>query len=131
MNSFHTQNSAPDAMDHLLAAHFASDEKLAPSSGFALSVMESIQAEATAPPPIAFPWRRVVPGLVAVAALIIAACIYVVRDLRTAYVSGALFTPVSAPQMHLTPLEQALCWIAASTCVSLLVAAASVQLAKR
>ncbi len=43
-----------------LASQFAGIE---PSSGFAASVMEAVLAEALAPPPIAFPWRRAIPGL--------------------------------------------------------------------
>ncbi len=40
-------------------------EEIAPSSGFVVSVMEAVRAEASTPAPIPFPWRRAFPGLVA------------------------------------------------------------------
>lgn len=36
-------------------------EEILPSSGFAASVMEAVHAEASAPPPIPFPWKRALP----------------------------------------------------------------------
>lgn len=38
------------------------EEEILPSSGFAASVMEAVQREAAAPPPIPFPWKRALPG---------------------------------------------------------------------
>lgn len=38
---------------------------LVPSSGFAASVMDAVRSEASAPPPIPFPWRRALPGIAA------------------------------------------------------------------
>jgi len=35
-------------------------EQVEPSSGFVASVMARVHREATAPPPLSFPWRRVV-----------------------------------------------------------------------
>jgi hypothetical protein len=46
-------------IDHILAT----EEELIPSSGFLSSVMESVQEQAAAPPPIAFPWKRAIPGI--------------------------------------------------------------------
>src|SRR5271170_6625989 len=45
-------------------AILAGEEQLVPSSGFLSSVMERVQEEAAAPPPIPFPWKRAVPGMV-------------------------------------------------------------------
>ncbi len=42
----------------------AGEEELVPASGFVASVMERIQEEARVPAPMAFPWRRAVPGMV-------------------------------------------------------------------
>ncbi|HEY4380575.1 MAG TPA: hypothetical protein VGN01_09540 [Acidobacteriaceae bacterium] len=78
---------APDPMDHaldrMLDARFAvpSDE-LTPSSGFVASVMDSIHAEAIEPPPIAFPWGRVIPGAAAILCGLIALVVFVVRTAR-------------------------------------------------
>lgn len=52
---------ARDDLDRLLI----DDDDVAPSSGFAASVMDAIQREASAPPPIPFPWQRALPGLIA------------------------------------------------------------------
>ncbi len=47
------------------------DDEILPSSGFAASVMDAVRREATAPPPIPFPWKRALPGAV-VAGLVLA-----------------------------------------------------------
>jgi hypothetical protein len=41
----------------------AAEEELVPSSGFLASVMQSVHEEAKMPPPIPFPWKRAVPGI--------------------------------------------------------------------
>jgi hypothetical protein len=45
----------------------ATEEELVPSSGFVVSVMERVQEEAAAPPPIPFPWKLAVPAILLVA----------------------------------------------------------------
>ncbi len=43
-----------------------SDEAdLVPSSGFVSAVMDAARMEASAPPPIPFPWKRALPGIAA------------------------------------------------------------------
>ncbi len=54
----------PRMDDEMLNRILASEEELIPSSGFAGSVMERIREEAAAPPPIPFPWKRAIPGIV-------------------------------------------------------------------
>lgn len=49
-----------DDLDRIL-----SQEEIQPSSGFTASVMEAVRREVAAPPPIPFPWRRALPGVVA------------------------------------------------------------------
>lgn len=46
--------------------------EIAPSSGFADSVMEAVRLDAATPPPIPFPWKRALPGLAAGCTLVIA-----------------------------------------------------------
>ncbi len=46
-----------------IEAILAAEEELIPSSGFLASVMENVQEEARTPPPIPFPWKRAVPGI--------------------------------------------------------------------
>ena len=55
----------PDDLDRILA----SEEPLVPASGFAVSVMERVREAASAPPPLPFPWRRFLLGLLAALAL--------------------------------------------------------------
>lgn len=45
----------------------ACDDVILPSSGFADAVMAAVHREASAPAPIAFPWKRAIPGLIAAA----------------------------------------------------------------
>jgi hypothetical protein len=48
-----------DLIDRILS----SDGELVPSSGFLASVMDRVREEAAAPPPIPFPWKRALPGM--------------------------------------------------------------------
>jgi len=67
----------------LLADHDA----ILPSSGFADSVMAAITREAAVPAPIAFPWKRALPGLAAVAAvgaILLVALVVLIRSLPAA-----------------------------------------------
>ncbi len=49
-----------DELDRILAEETA----ILPSPEFTASVMAAVRREASAPVPIAFPWRRVLPGFV-------------------------------------------------------------------
>jgi hypothetical protein len=40
-------------------------DEILPSSGFEMLVMEAVHREAVTPPPLAFPWGRALPGMVA------------------------------------------------------------------
>ena len=95
-------NSNDALLDRLLDQHLADrSEQLAPSSGFVASVMESIQAEAAAPPPIAFPWRRVLPGALAAVCGLIVLVVLVLRGGGTSAVSG----PAAPIPVHLAPVS--------------------------
>ena len=48
-----------DDMDRILLKQ----DDILPSSGFTASVMEAVRREASAPPPIPFPWKRALPVL--------------------------------------------------------------------
>jgi hypothetical protein len=48
-----------DPIDRILST----DGELVPSSGFLASVMDRVREEAAAPPPIPFPWKRALPGV--------------------------------------------------------------------
>jgi hypothetical protein len=44
------------------------EDEILPSSGFAASVMEAVHRDVIKLPPLAFPWRRAIPGVVALLA---------------------------------------------------------------
>ena len=47
------------------AALLNESDTILPSSGFADSVMAAVREQASAPPPIPFPWKRALPGFAA------------------------------------------------------------------
>jgi hypothetical protein len=49
-----------DEIDRVLSR----EDEILPSSGFAVSVMDAVRREAATPPPIPFPWKLALPGLV-------------------------------------------------------------------
>jgi hypothetical protein len=104
----------PTAIDRILAT----DDQLVPSSGFLATVMERLREEAAAPPPIPFPWKRTIPGLLFV--------ISVLGWILFKLVEQGLPTVSTLPQTipHLSaaaerPLEQA-GWVALALGASLL-----------
>ncbi len=75
--------SDEDEMDRILSR----EDEILPSSGFAVSVMDAVRREAAAPPPIPFPWKRALPGLVvgglALAVVLVAGIVAIVQFGRT------------------------------------------------
>jgi hypothetical protein len=49
-------------IDHILAA----EDELIPTSGFLAAVMEQVQEQVIAPPPIPFPWKRTIPAILTI-----------------------------------------------------------------
>jgi hypothetical protein len=126
-------NASCDPLDRLLATHFARGEALAPSSGFASSVMDALQAEADAPAPIQFPWRRVVPGIIAIVCAMAVFAVLAVRVWKTdsSLPARKLTTsfPATLPVIHLSSMEQALVYTALAAVLSVAVAMGSMRLA--
>ena len=109
-----------------------SDEIL-PSSGFAVSVMDAVRSEASAPPPIPFPWKRALPGVVAgVAALLLflgaslSAVLRLMRESITPQLS-MMPSPSGMSQVFHGGFESAVIW----TLLALLVAFVSVKVSAR
>jgi hypothetical protein len=112
-----------ERMDEILGA----EEELVPSSGFLSSVMERVREEAAAPPPIPFPWRRAVPGLVVAVAVFGWSGVEFAR--RVVPAMAAMKLPALSVHLAATavrPLEQA-GWAIAAGAVSM----ASWMLARR
>jgi len=100
-------------LDTILAA----EEELIPSSGFLASVMERVSEEAAAPPPIPFPWKRAVPGMVLTAAVLGWGAVELVRLAIPAAGHVSLELPHLSFALY-RPLEQA-GWVALALGVSL------------
>ena len=64
-----------DELDRILS----SEKSLEPSSGLTAAVMERVRREATEPDPIAFPWRRFVPGAIACFVLLVVGLIMIAQ----------------------------------------------------
>ena len=102
----------------------ASDEPLIPSSGFLGSVMERVREEAAAPPPIPFPWKRAVPGILLIAGIFGWATFELIRHGLPAAGSLAAVGSASITMPHLSvaatqPFEPA-GWVALALGTSLL-----------
>lgn len=96
----------------------ATEEELIPSSGFLASVMESVREGAAAPPPIPFPWKRAVPGILLVAGVFGWGAVELVRYGQPA-VKEISLTPPHLSAAAVRPLEQA-AWVALALGASLL-----------
>jgi hypothetical protein len=96
------------------------EEEILPSAGFGALVMESVRSQATAPPPIPFPWKRALPGLAAVGLALGAALVGLAEEVRGAWVTppAATETPVIQSLLHAT-LHAGLVPIALALLVSL------------
>jgi hypothetical protein len=70
-----------DELDRILSQSLA-EEELVPSSGFVASVMDAVRREATEPPPIPFPWKRALAGMVAAGLTLVWLLVEIVRHLR-------------------------------------------------
>jgi hypothetical protein len=121
-----------DDLDLLLQAHLASPaEHLTPSSGFVLSVMDTIQQQVTEPSPIAFPWRRALPGAIAVLCGLV---VFLFFAFSRAAVGPGVTPGVSAnPPLHLAVTEGAtvLGSVLLASCISIVAVVASFRLAGR
>lgn len=66
----------PDELERALSEEI----EIVPSAGFVSAVMNAVRREASAPPPIPFPWKRALPGLAAGALALVAMIIAVVKN---------------------------------------------------
>ena len=119
-----------DKIDRMLSR----EEEILPSSGFAVSVMDAVRREAAAPPPIPFPWKRALPGLIAggfaLALILVAVVAGVARLARASTMvpfSLSLSLPSVAPTILQRNLESAAIW----TVMALLLTLVSVKISMR
>jgi hypothetical protein len=117
-----------DEMNRILSR----EDEILPSSGFAVSVMDAVRREAAAPPPIPFPWKRALPGLVAAGfalALVLVAVVAAIAQLGRAS-TAAQFSP-SFTSVLPTIVHGGIVSAAIWTATALLVAFVSVKLSMR
>jgi hypothetical protein len=108
---------APSADRSNLDRILVTEEELVPTSGFLASVMERVQEEATAPPPIPFPWKRTLPGMVFIAGVFGWGGFELAPHALNA-AQGISFATPHLSVVSLRPLEQA-GWVALALGVSL------------
>jgi hypothetical protein len=96
----------------------ATEEELIPTSGFLASVMERVEEEAAAPPPIPFPWKRAIPGIVLVAIVLGGGVYALIRHGIPTMKGIALAAPHLSAAVS-RPMEQA-GWVALALGASLL-----------
>jgi len=116
MNQAKIDHSA--MLDAKIEAILAGEEELIPSSGFLGSVMERVQEEAVAPPPIPFPWKRAIPGTLLTAGVFAWGAVKLYRQGLPALSSTTLPLP-HLPAALVVPVEQA-GWVALALGASLL-----------
>lgn len=93
----------------------SAEDAIIPSSGFTASVMEAVRRDAKTPPPIPFPWKRALPGLLAcVASLAAFLSLGVALPGRGAEVSKTLVRAIEIAK------DAGAGWIALALLVSLL-----------
>jgi hypothetical protein len=110
------------------------EDEILPSSGFAVSVMDAVRREAAAPPPIPFPWKRALPGLVAgglALALVLVAGVVTIVRLAGASTAPQLSMYLPSALTHIFGLQRNLGSAAGWTLLALLVTFVSVKLSMR
>jgi hypothetical protein len=106
------------------------EDEILPSSGFAVSVMDAVRREAAAPPPIPFPWKRALPGLVAAGfalALVVVAIVMAITQGASTSSQFSASLPSASPPFFQGNLEHAAIW----TVLALLATWMSVKLSMR
>lgn len=116
-------------LDPILDPILGSEDELVPSSGFLAAVMERVEEEALAPPPIPFPWAKAVPGMVLTAGVLGWTGYLTVRFLAASAASWTAAAP-ALPAAALGPLKAAV-WVAGALAASWLSWAFSKRLAGR
>jgi hypothetical protein len=108
------------------------EEEILPSSGFTASVMDAVRREAAVPSPIAFPWKRALPGLIigglAVALVLVTGVVALARVARTSPATQfSMPLPSVMPSIFGGGLESAAIW----TGLALLMALVAVKFSMR
>jgi|SRR5260370_30819914 len=107
------------------------EDEILPSSGFAVSVIEAVRREAAAPPPIPFPWKRALPGLVVgglvLAVVLVAGVVAIAQMDKATAPPPSISLPSGLAHIFQGNVESAAIW----TMLALLVTFVSVKLSMR
>lgn len=108
-------------------------DEIHPSAGFVACVMDAVRHEAAAPPPIPFPWKRVLPGLAL--AVVTLALLVVVGGSAVTHGLGGVATPHAAATswslsqgLH-EKIQSAAAWTALALLLTLVTVKFSMRLA--
>ncbi len=117
-----------EEIDHMLSH----EDEILPSSGFAVAVMDAVRREAAAPPPIPFPWKRALPGLVVGGLVLVFALVAGVVAIVQLATTSTIRQVSTSSMFMLTPIFQGGLGAAASwTVLALVIAFVSVKLSMR
>jgi len=117
-----------EEIDHMLSH----EDEILPSSGFAVAVMDALRREAAAPPPIPFPWKRALPGLVVGGFVLVFALVAgVAAIVQLAMTSTIPQVSASLPSLGQLGLHGDLASAVSWTALALLIAFVSVKLSLR
>jgi hypothetical protein len=119
----HQSDDHSDPLDAMLLSEFNHAEQIRPSSGLVLSVMEAIHEQTTVPPPIPFPWKRMLPGAIAAVCALLAFLIWALFQTQTFFSSN-----YSVSLSALTPLDATLGWVALALFLTLVLVSLSFRL---
>ena len=106
-------------------------DDILPSSGFVASVMDAVRSEATAPPPIPFPWKRALPALVLAAAALVATLVIGIAEVAQLGNESPAVVPSTAISLLELARWAGLNSVAGWTGLSLLLAFISARLSMR
>lgn len=112
-----------DELDRVLGR----EQEIMPSSGFSSTVMDAVRREASATPPLPFPWKRVLPGLAGSSVIFAGFLISAVINFRRG--GGTPETPVVP--LLLKAMERANDYGAGWVAFALLLSFASVVFSRR
>jgi hypothetical protein len=107
------------------------EQEILPSSGFAVLVMNAVRRESQAPPPIPFPWKRALPGVLvggfALALVLIAIAAAILQADKAAPPQFSVSLLSGMPPLFHGGIESAAIW----TVLALLAVLVSVKLSMR
>lgn len=100
-----------------LDAILADEGEIVPSSGFLARVMDKVEDEVAAPPPIPFPWKRFLPGFVLAGGVLGWGTVETVRYAMHAAVGGLALPNIQMAAGLSEPMQQA-GWVVAALAIS-------------